>query len=689
MQRIYTLILLMLFSIGFVTAQYCGNSGSNVCTPSGTLTQPGLSPASQNFPELINGIASVSSLQFKNFNQLQFGGQTVTVQSLRFDTISNLPSGLCWSSNKANNTFANQEDGCLRISGVACDNPGQYKLNIVVTANVGVPILTNADALGMKYFIRLVNSNQTAPSVDTNQTTPFISFGNAPSCSPSTLSVSLGNNQAVCNGTQVTLNPTITNGQTPYSYSWNAIGNTLSCNNCANPTATITQNSTYTVTVTDANNSTATASVIYTLVNTGSYQITVSGGTNVCQGTNVLLNAGSGYSSYAWSTGAQTQTINVSQSGNYSVTVTTQGGCTLSDSETITVNTPSISNYQITANGPTSFCGGGSVTLNAGAGFTSYSWSTGAQSQTITVNQTNNYTVTVAGTDGCTYTDGQAVNVNTSFAGQQICIVSVDQTTGKNVIVWEISTGFGIDSFKIYRETTIANQYQLIRQQAFGNFSTYTDNASNPQQQSNRYVITTVDACGESSYSTPHKTIHLTSNVGINNEVNLIWNAYEGFNSGFYNIYRGSSSQNMQQIAQVASSNLSYSDLTPPAPPLFYQIEAVNSQGCVPSFKVEDYSSSRSNVVQITLQGVSSTNEQNPTIYSYYNSFSSSNVISWSGVNITPKELRLYDVTGRLVFTTFVLDNSGVSLPNDIMPSLYVAELFVEGKPIYKKVYLK
>jgi len=52
--------------------------------------------------------------------------------------------------------------------------------------------------------------------------------------------------------------------------------------------------------------------------------------------------------------------------------------------------------------GPHAFCTGGSVNLNAPAGYTSYLWSNGATTPSISVSATGNYYVTVTNATGCT-----------------------------------------------------------------------------------------------------------------------------------------------------------------------------------------------------------------------------------------------------------------------------------------------
>lgn len=116
----------------------------------------------------------------------------MSVNSLRFDTIGNLPSNLCWTCNKSNNTYAKLEDGCIKISGTVCSTPGQYKLKFVATMDIGVPIVTDLDLLGLKYYLRIKNNGDADVLVDTGQTTPFVAYGPATNCvlCPCTLSQS-------------------------------------------------------------------------------------------------------------------------------------------------------------------------------------------------------------------------------------------------------------------------------------------------------------------------------------------------------------------------------------------------------------------------------------------------------------------------------------------------------------------
>jgi len=137
--------------------------------------------------------------------------------------------------------------------------------------------------------------------------------------------------------------------------------------------------------------------------------ISANGSTTFCSGGSVTLTASAG-SSYLWSNGATSQSITVSQGGNYAVTVTDANGCQATSAVT-TATVSQTPSSGVTVGGATTFCTGGSVTLTA-QGTGSYLWSNGATSQSITVNQTGNYSVTVTN-NGCSATSGSTtVTVN-------------------------------------------------------------------------------------------------------------------------------------------------------------------------------------------------------------------------------------------------------------------------------------
>ena len=171
------------------------------------------------------------------------------------------------------------------------------------------------------------------------------------------------------------------------------------------PTITATASGNYSVVVTSSAGCSATATAVTVTVNALPLAaISTIGATTFCQGGSVTLMATPG-TSYLWSgSGATTQSISVTTSGNYTVTVTNAAGCSVTSAPVaVTVNALPAAPI-VVASGPTAICPSGSVTLTAPAGFTTYSWNNGATSASITVNIAGNYKVTVTNANGCSAT---------------------------------------------------------------------------------------------------------------------------------------------------------------------------------------------------------------------------------------------------------------------------------------------
>lgn len=114
----------------------------------------------------------------------------------------------------------------------------------------------------------------------------------------------------------------------------------------------------------------------------------------VCSG--YQLDAGSGMASYAWNTGATSQTITPNQSGTFTVTITDNIGCDNTDEIDLEVNPSPVVNLDDTV-----LCEGASFTFNAGGGYSSYLWDDGSTGQVRIVNTVTTVFVTVTDFEGC------------------------------------------------------------------------------------------------------------------------------------------------------------------------------------------------------------------------------------------------------------------------------------------------
>lgn len=195
-----------------------------------------------------------------------------------------------------------------------------------------------------------------------------------------TAGITASGSTTICQGDVVTLTA---NGGS--NYLWN--------NSATSSSINVGAAGTYYCIVSNGSCSDTTTSIAVTVNPIPTASISASGPLTFCSGDSVVLTAASA-NSYLWSTGATTQSITATTSGSYNVTVTGVNGCTATSSSML-VNVVPPPTANISASGPTSFCQGGSVTLN-GSGGSSYLWSTAATSSSIVVTQTGTYTVQVS-----------------------------------------------------------------------------------------------------------------------------------------------------------------------------------------------------------------------------------------------------------------------------------------------------
>jgi D-lyxose ketol-isomerase len=179
--------------------------------------------------------------------------------------------------------------------------------------------------------------------------------------------------------------------------------------------------------------------------------------TEICNGETTTLTA-TGGTTYLWSTGETTASISVSPNTTTTYTVTVfsiSGANQEDDSVVVTVNDLPAADAGTGAE----ICSGNATTLTASGG-SSYLWSTGETTQTITVAPTNTTTYTVevfenncSDSDTVTVTVNPLPNVN---AGDDATIVQGDSATltatGADSYLW--STGETTSSITVTPDTT-------------------------------------------------------------------------------------------------------------------------------------------------------------------------------------------------------------------------------------------
>ncbi len=193
-------------------------------------------------------------------------------------------------------------------------------------------------------------------------------------------------------------NIVMTGGTSPFTYLWS--------NSQTGQMASGLSSGTYTVMITDNNGCTATASV--TITDPSALTLILTGNNSPCSGINgsVISTAGGGTApfTYLWSNGATIQNISGLGSGTYTLTLTDNNGCALTQTASITAGS-----------GPLAFAGG-STTINIGgsapltsSGGVSYVWfpanglnCTSCQNPDASPTATTTYCVVVTDGSGCT-----------------------------------------------------------------------------------------------------------------------------------------------------------------------------------------------------------------------------------------------------------------------------------------------
>jgi hypothetical protein len=360
-------------------------------------------------------------------------------------------------------TVTNTSTGCSATSLEFCVTIGQGIPAPTITGTNTIcgnstTTLTSSDAgVGATY---LWSNGATTATIDANTVGCYTVTASLNGCSATSSefcvtqtaapTVTAAGATTFCEGGSVIL--TASSGADSYSWS-GGLGSTQS--------VTATTSGDYTVTATTGNCVLTSAPVTVT-VNPVVVPVITASSLTVCTGSTVTLTSTTNANNvnYTWSnnqSGANLSSIQVTQAGVYTVTVTTNGGCSAT-SASITINSGSSFQPSLTVGGNTIICQGQSVILLSNSN-TDNQWNLngvaiqGANSPSYSATATGNYSVTVS-VNGCT---GTSANVPVVVNPSPVAVGSATTDVNGLVQFTNNSTNFFASQWNFGDGTAFSN----------------------------------------------------------------------------------------------------------------------------------------------------------------------------------------------------------------------------------------
>ncbi|MBK8584176.1 MAG: PKD domain-containing protein [Bacteroidetes bacterium] len=316
-------------------------------------------------------------------------------------------------------------NGCTASSTANVSNIGGPTINAFATANVscfngndGTANSSVANGTGPFTYSWSPSGGSAASASNLSAGNYSVSVTDANGCTsvanfvitePTVLAAQATSNPATCFGSSTgTTSVNVAGGTAGYSYLWTPGSAVIS-----NPTGLTAGQ--YTVTVTDANGCTISATTSVTEPN--ALNVVTSTQPTLCfngSDGSATANVSGGFAGYSYSwfpSGGNSSTASNLVAGNYSVTVTDANGCTLS--ATTIVNQPVAISLSTSSTPSTCGSSNGTATVvpSSGAAPFTYNWTpTGGAASTATNIPSGSYTVTVSDANGCTMTASESVS---------------------------------------------------------------------------------------------------------------------------------------------------------------------------------------------------------------------------------------------------------------------------------------
>jgi hypothetical protein len=287
--------------------------------------------------------------------------------------------------------------------------------------------------------------------------------------------------------------------------------------------------------------------------------------------------------------------------------------------------------------------------------------------------------------NGCMRDTVFSIVVGPEVLVPELCFVSITDEGDHNKLSWSYEHPENISKFGIYRESNVANQFELIEYVDPAGVQTYIDEGSLPAQRSYRYAISAVDTCDvETAFGSSHQTMHLQVSDGSENTFALNWEQYDGLSFGTYTIKRKMDNSDFDLLTQVSSNLHSFTDNPDNVHQAAYQIEISVAATCPGIFNGEPTPVGliQSNTVAVVVMGLEP--RPTPRVLASPNPFT--NRVTVSGEGTAGRPFKVVSSNGAVV-REGILDGSGASMDMSSLASgLYLLQVEMPGRTESKKV---
>ena len=389
------------FTVTVTDANGCTETASAVITqPTALSTTPSVSNVScfggnnGSISTTTTGGTTPYSYAWSN------GNSTANIASLTAGsyTLTITDANGCSTTTTSNIT---QPTGAVDVVGsvvsVSCFGSNDGSISLTVTEGVAPYTYNWSNSATTSNINTLVSGSYTVTVTDNNLCTSVKTFTVAQPIAA--LALTTVKTDISCTGNaDGSINLSVSGGTSPYTYNWSTSETVQDISSL--------DVGTYTVTVTDAKNCTATTSVSITqptLIVLSSTVTDASCGGGSDGAIDLTVSGGVAPYTYTWSNSAVTEDISAITAGNYNVTVTGANSCSstltniaISEASTIAVTPSVINNNCVNGNQ-----GAINLTVSGGTAPLSYSWSNGVTTKDISGLTAGTYTVVVKDAVNC------------------------------------------------------------------------------------------------------------------------------------------------------------------------------------------------------------------------------------------------------------------------------------------------